>query len=659
MTCVEDQDTAPSPRLGRRGGQAMWQPARDRFPARPVADAWPAASRPRREVIGELTGPPFILGLAGSQRARRRGIGLLLDWLEDQPGTTWQERWVASGADGLGPGWRSVPGGWLRDHGYDAPWRLTGLSAALGVAIAADLVRPSLRWFVAGGAARGVLVPVFSAARDPAGFALLRQLSDDDPGVSAVAGKLALYRAAVIAAAKGGGVGQITVGDVAELLALEAAVLRRQAVKAEVFYRLLRAAGIISDAAPPSLRQLRALGQRTPAELVDRYQISCRPVRDLLVDYLRERQPALDYSSLLQLTQILGKLFWADLEHHHPGIASLRLPPDVARAWKQRLQVKTRRAVTGDGSHAEVTAPRINYRECMSHVRAFYLDIAEWAIEDPGRWAQWAAPCPVRENELQRRKAVRHRKSRMDDRTRQRLPALPLLVTAVTQRKDDAAALLAAARQAEPGQAFTAAGQTLTRAVVPYSAAGKTWAREPGGGRRRDLGQEDDYAFWSWAVIQVLRLTGIRIEELLELSHYSLVQYRLPGTGELVPLLQIAPSKTDAERLLLVSPELADVLAAIISRVRGPSGAVPLVAGYDRHECRYLPPAPLLFQRRHGQQNQPVGEWTIRRMLTATMPAPPSPARLTARRCDTLRTTSAVSSSPTRSSTGYRRTSLR
>ena len=43
---------------------------------------------------------------------------------------------------------------------------------------------------------------------------------------------------------------------------------------------------------------------------------------------------------------------------------------------------------------------------------------------------------------------------------------------------------------------------------------------------------------------------GIRIEELLEITHYSLVQYRLPTTGELIPLLQIAPSKTDTERLL-------------------------------------------------------------------------------------------------------------
>jgi hypothetical protein len=609
----------PGPRRGRPGRQAMWQPACDRFPARPAAAAWQATARPRGDLIGELTSPPFILGERGSQQARRRGIGLLLDWLEEQPGSTWQERWLASGADGLGSRWRTVPAAWLAGRGHDARWRLTGLSAALAVAVAADIVRPSLPWFVAGGAAHGVLVPVISTARDPGGFARLRQLCDDDPGVSVPAGNLALYRAAVITGAKGGGLAQITVGDVAELLTLEAAILTRPAVKAEVFYRLLRAAGIISGAAPASLRQLRAAGQRTPAELIDRYHLACRPVRDLLVAYFSERQPALDYSSLEQLTYILGKLFWADLERHHPGIASLRLPEEAARAWKQRLQVKSTRTVTGDGSHTEVTAPRINYRECMSHVRAFYLDIAEWAIEDPARWAQWAAPCPVRDSELRRRKANRHRKSRMDERTRERLPALPLLISAASRRKDDAAALLAAARQARPGQAFTAAGQTLTRSVVPYAAASKIWATEPGTGTRRDLGQEDDYAFWSWAVIEVLRLTGIRIEELLELSHHSLVQYRLPSTGELVPLLQIAPSKTDAERLLLVSPELADVLAAIIGRVRGPSGAIPLVAGYDRHECRYLPPAPLLFQRRHGQHDQQLSEWTIRRMLTTTM----------------------------------------
>ena len=80
--------------------------------------------------------------------------------------------------------------------------------------------------------------------------------------------------------------------------------------------------------------------------------------------------------------------------------------------------------------------------------------------------------------------------------------------------------------------------------------AGRIWAEDPGTGKRRDLTLEEHRAFWAWAAVEVLRHTGIRIEELTELSHHSLIQYRLPATGELIPLLQIAPSKTDAERLL-------------------------------------------------------------------------------------------------------------
>ena len=39
---------------------------------------------------------------------------------------------------------------------------------------------------------------------------------------------------------------------------------------------------------------------------------------------------------------------------------------------------------------------------------------------------------------------------------------------------------------------------------------------------------------------------------MLELTHHSFIAYTLPTTGEIVPMLQVAPSKTDAERLLPV-----------------------------------------------------------------------------------------------------------
>ncbi len=63
---------------------------------------------------------------------------------------------------------------------------------------------------------------------------------------------------------------------------------------------------------------------------------------------------------------------------------------------------------------------------------------------------------------------------------------------------------------------------------------------------------EED-AFWAWAAIEVLRLTGVRCEELVELTHLSIRRYVQP-TGDLVPLLQVAPSKSDRERVIPADP---------------------------------------------------------------------------------------------------------
>lgn len=62
------------------------------------------------------------------------------------------------------------------------------------------------------------------------------------------------------------------------------------------------------------------------------------------------------------------------------------------------------------------------------------------------------------------------------------------------------------------------------------------------------------------------------------------------STGERTPLLHIVPSKTDAERLLVISPELADVLSIMIKRVSDEEGAVPLVVAYDYHDRVWNPP---------------------------------------------------------------------
>ena len=54
------------------------------------------------------------------------------------------------------------------------------------------------------------------------------------------------------------------------------------------------------------------------------------------------------------LAYLLGKLFWADLEAHHPGIDSLKLPRDVAAAWKQRVMTRTTHdAAADDGEQVQ------------------------------------------------------------------------------------------------------------------------------------------------------------------------------------------------------------------------------------------------------------------------------------------------------------------
>ena len=168
------------------------------------------------------------------------------------------------------------------------------------------------------------------------------------------------------------------------------------------------------------------------------------------MDYLRERQAALDYASLKNLSHFLGRCFWQDLERHHPGIASLHLPAEVAAAWKQRLRTRPQTVTASTGEKTVSYVPRVNYRQCLTPVRAFYLDLAQWAVEDPARCAPWAVPCPVSGEEISQRKFQRHRKARMDARTRERLPVLPVLVRTTAERRKTAEALL---RRRPPGPA--------------------------------------------------------------------------------------------------------------------------------------------------------------------------------------------------------------
>lgn len=315
------------------------------------------------------------------------------------------------------------------------------------------------------------------------------------------------------------------------------------------------------------------------------------------------------------LARQLTRNFWCDIERHHPGLDTLHLPADVAAAWKESFRTRVQRRRGPAGSIEETGVERADRAMISIAVRAFYLDIARWATEEPARWGPWVAPCPIKAAGTADRKRLTWTKARMDQRTRERLPMLEAFARAAADHHRLRAAHLAVARATPPGAVFTLDGATYTRGTNPAGAA----ARDAHG-RLVHLDRVEHRAFWAWATVEFLRHTGARVEEMLEISHHAMIQYRLPTTGEIVPLLQIAPSKTDVERVLLVSPELADVLATIIRRVRDPkTGLIPLVTRYDAEERQWNPPAPLLIQYDRGGEPSTLNSQTIREILKETV----------------------------------------
>jgi integrase len=560
-------------------------------------DGPPVVLIPGREHTSrqELLGLAMELSSASSreeQWRRAEAVNFALDWLEGFPGDSWQDRWLLSGSDGKGRMWG--PGG------LTPRWR-NRLTSGTGRLIVLRAVRPGYAWLSA-----SRLLGVYDSYRrhnQDGAFAELTRLAARDGLCEHEAEALnALTRMVIVT---GKDLRSLAPGDFADYVAARRAC-GAKAASLPLAYQLLHAIGGLPGA-PPTWQQASSRGQLTVAELVDRYLIACRPVRDVLVHYLTERSAALDFGSLVNQAQMLASLFWADIERHHPGIDTLRLPPETAHGWKQRIQVLP------DGT------PRRNSHAVLLAVRSLYLDLLQWSLEDPAQWAQWAAPCPISEADVRGYiKESRRRRARMAERTRTLVPVLPRLVAAAEQQLDRATQMLQAARAAPPGGEFTIDGTRYLRTSAPGRSLNPparlfaTRADQPGS--RFDIQAAEAAAFWTWAVVEVLRRSGVRIEELLELTHLSVRQYQAP-TGEMIPLLQVSPSKTDTERVIPADPGLTAALARIIRRARNGEGRVPLVSRYDRYERTWGPPLPHLFQYVAGRHLQVLSPQRVRDLL--------------------------------------------
>ncbi len=427
----------------------------------------------------------------------------MLAWLETFNGSTWQQRWVSSRAEQAGRRWAEVPTQFTVDTEIDPPTLpiarraiVQGLQALLCLGV----VRPSYEF-------------LFSS-RLTGTYDHIRELTDPELFAEAFAlcertGQRerhqldAMHHLCRITMYTGRLPRELTPDD---LLTYHAAVVAiRQANSVALTWEIMRETGVF-PAGTPTLRAARQRGQRSITELVDAHAVQCQPVRQLLIRYLSERAPSIDYSSLLGLVGHLVGGFWKDLEAHHPGIGSLHLPPDVARGWLERARVRR-------GGHGKGSA-RTDPYGLLFVVRAFYQDLAQWALEEP-YWVAWAAPCPVRDEHV--RGAMKHqraRRARMHQRTRTLAPLLPQLVHSVEARLRYVERLHAAACDAALGATFTLDGELFERIQTNsdshaggQAGARRLRARRLSDGQHLDLTQDEDEAFWTWAIVETLRHT--------------------------------------------------------------------------------------------------------------------------------------------------------
>ena len=157
----------------------------------------------------------------------------------------------------------------------------------------------------------------------------------------------------------------------------------------------------------------------------------------------------------------------------------------------------------------------------------------------------------------------------------------------------------------------------------PPRLTAKIWAGDPATGRRRDLIQEEDHAFWAWATVEVLRATGIRIEELTRADPPQpgpVPAARHRGTGPAAADRPVQDRRRTAPAGQPRTRRRAQRRSS--AAIRGSSGA----------QCRWSPPttptnaagrraAPLLFQHRVSGENRAIDGHALRHRCSP-MPSP-------------------------------------
>ena len=281
-------DTILAPRTATRADaeplestprQPEW---RTRYPARAVETDWPATCGDRAEVERIVAAATAELPTQRVREARRWGAavaaGLACRPARRHLAAAVAGQWRRRRRRGLGAASRAVaspPREVLREPvAVDDQLAAGHGRCGRGAAVAG--------WLLTGGKKRK-LVRNMVYGRDGAGFDRLRRLCEQDPAIRPDAVGDILFRSAVIVAAKGGMLADITVGDVLEILDAECAV-RGRADSASATFRMLREAGVLGANTPTLQRDPQsrpAFARPTRRPLPDRVPTDPRPARRL------------------------------------------------------------------------------------------------------------------------------------------------------------------------------------------------------------------------------------------------------------------------------------------------------------------------------------------------------------------------------------------
>jgi len=574
-------------------------------PAKATALPWPRGdlSRAAPEEISAVSQATWDDWRTREYR-REAAIKRLLCHLEQFPGQAWQQRWESSGLD--------APGVLVRDLERPEDRSRSTITGGLEALMCLRVIRPSL--------------PAMRSNKFLA-YAKTFRIAQNDPLLdrffkqvdAAEASKLyrnrALFDVCCALTTQ-----SIALADLTPEAFLHYAKECRELVgvvntsttrfTGHLAWEVLHEMEHFPPQTPRTLRTALRAGRLTVDQLVNRYSVANPRIAQLFIDYLIRRQPGLDYSSLERLSRDLVSTFWRAVEKINPGQADLRLSEETYQQWRAELKLKP------NGS------PRLAQDATLMAVRAFYYDLQAWAAEEPRQWACWVAPCPIRDPET-RGKAARRRRSseRVADRTRRRQPLLPALVEHVETKYARLAELLAISEDASPGTTITVDGRSYQRVFTDYDRRRVTdyghahvRVRDMETEELINVSRKEQKAFWEWAVVETLRHSGVRVEELLELSQLSIRQYQRPN-GEVVALLVVAPSKTDRERVIPMSAELFHVIAAIVRRHPRDRSSIPLVTRFDPHDKLTSAAQPFLFQRMVGSRREVFSSTTVVHIL--------------------------------------------